>query len=243
MVETILNYILILAVLVLLLLYLRDLFIGWRHRPEEWKHACREGLIPPVLRKTERNFPDKIRFFAWWLQVERLKREKVPGSFAELGVYQGESARALHHMDPERRFHLFDTFTGFTGKDLSVETGEASTYTESNFADTYINKVKSRISGNDNLFFHPGYFPETAVAVEREAFALVNLDADLYNPTRTGLEFFYPRLSPGGVLFIHDCNHKWDGIRKAVGEFAGTIPEVPVFLPDKEGTVLIVKGR
>jgi O-methyltransferase len=45
-------------------------------------------------------------------------------------------------------------------------------------------------------------------------YALVNLDADLYNPTKAGLEYFYPHLSPGGVIFIHDYNHKWEGLMK-----------------------------
>ena len=54
-------------------------------------------------------------------------------------------------------------------------------------------------SGNLNLILHPGYFPDTAEKVSNEKFALVNLDADLYQPTKAALEFFYPRLSPGAL--------------------------------------------
>ena len=71
---------------------------------------------------------------------------------------------------------------------------------------------------------------------------MVSLDADLYISTLAALKFFYPRLSPGGVIFIHDYNYKWEGIRKAVAEFTATIPETLVMMPDLDGSVMIVKG-
>ena len=39
---------------------------------------------------------------------------------------------------------------------------------------------------------------------EDMVFALVHLDCDLYAPMRAGLEFFYPKLVPGGFMIIHD---------------------------------------
>jgi len=69
----------------------------------------------------------------------------------------------------------------------------------------------------------------------------VNIDADLYVPTKAGLEFFYPRLNKGGAIFIHDYNDKWPGVMKAVEEFLHMIPETPFIIPDRDGTVVIVK--
>jgi O-methyltransferase len=69
------------------------------------------------------------------------------------------------------------------------------------------------------------------------------MDADLYNPTRAGLELFYPLLSPGGVMMVHDYNHKWPGITRAVDDFAGKIPENLVILPDTNGTVMIIRNK
>ena len=88
-----------------------------------------------------------------------------------------------------------------------------------------------------------GYFPDTVKGLEEKRFALVNLDADLYNPTKAALEFFYLRLSPGGVIFIHDYNIKWPGIIQAVDEFVRNIPETLVLAPDSEGTVMIIKNK
>jgi O-methyltransferase len=237
------NLFIILVVLVFLIKYAWDLFFGTGYSPAEWEHDRKSGLISKRLLKLAKNYQDKIRFFTWWLQVERLKRENVPGDFAELGVYKGESASVLHHMDPTRKFHLFDTFTGMPAKDLAHETGEAATYTPARFSDTHVTDVLRKISGNENVLLHPGYFPETADQVRNEIFALVNLDADLYQPTKAALEFFYPRLSPGGIIFIHDHNHKWEGVKKAVDEFARNIPESLVFAPDLEGTCMIIRNK
>jgi O-methyltransferase len=178
------------------------------------------------------------------MQIQRIEKDAVPGDFAELGVYKGDSARIIHMMAPDRMLHLFDTFEGFTGTDLQSESGEASTYTSKNFSDTSVNKVLKKIGGNsEKITLHPGYFPESATGMENKTFALVNLDADLYNPTKAGLEFFYPRLSPGGVIFIHDYNYKWEGLLKAVNEFMLTVPETPVLSPDLDSTIMIIKNK
>jgi O-methyltransferase len=237
------NYSLILIVLILFIRYMWDIFFDNNYQPDEWQQALKNKRIPPGLRKLEKNYADKVRFFAWWFQVMRITRENIPGSFAELGVYKGESAKILHQMAPDRKFHLFDTFGGFSEDDLENETGEAATYTKKNFADTSVGKVIENINGNENILLHPGHFPETAEELSDERFALVNIDADLHDPVKAGLEFFYPRLSPGGVLFIHDYNYKWEGLKRAVDDFSGHIPENPVMIPDMNGTILIVKHK
>jgi O-methyltransferase len=237
------NLAVILVALLFLVRYAWDLFFGKGYAPVEWENAGKNGLISKKLRKLQQHYPDKVRFYAWWFQVERLRRQAIPGSFAEVGVYKGESAAVLHHMDPERKFHLFDTFSGFPPQDLSQETGEAATYTPDRFSDTQIAEVLQKISGNQNILLHAGYFPATTETVSHESFALVNLDADLYLPTRAALHFFYPRLSPGGIIFIHDYNYKWEGIKRAVDEFEKGIPECLVLVPDIDGTAMIVKNK
>jgi len=239
----IINYTLILVVIILFIIYIWDMFFGGGHKPAAWQNAKKQNRIPKQLQRLERNYPDKVRFFNWWFQIERLKKENVPGAFAELGVYKGDSVRIIHHMDPSRRFHLFDTFEGFTKTDLLKETGEASTYTTEHFADTNVYKVLKKINRNRNIVIHQGYFPHTTSGLEHESFALVNLDCDLYNPTKAGLDFFYPRLSPGGVILVHDYNPKWEGIIKAVDEFIMTIPDPYFILPDMEGTVVIIRTK
>lgn len=230
------------ALLVLLLLMLLRFSQVQKSKPPLWNEALKRGKIPGSLRSLYRSYPDKQRFYIFWLQIERILKENVRGAFAELGVYKGESARIIHNMAPDRKFHLFDTFGGFTDKDLGIESGEAATYSTGNFADTSQETARQFIRGNENVVFHPGYFPDSAKSSENEKFAFVNMDVDLYNPTKAGLEFFYPRLSPGGVILIHDYNSKWPMLIKAVDEFVSTIPESLVLFADKDGSVMIVKG-
>jgi len=229
-------------ILVYLIYYVYTVLFDKKYQPKAWQEASKNGSISKSLQKAERNYPDKVRVFNYWFQVERLKKEGIPGSFAELGVYKGDSAKLLNLMDQDRTFHLFDTFEGFTEVDLIGETGKAATYTTKNFADTSLEKVKARLN-SEKFVFHMGYFPNTAKGLENETFSLVNMDADLYNPTKAGLEFFYPRLSPGGIIIIHDYNPDWPGIMQAVDEFAKTIPEPIITLPDQDSSVMIFKSR
>lgn len=236
----------IVFIALLLLLAIRILWMTLLHPPSQpaaWKEGIKMKRIPASLIRLERFYPDKIRFYTWWLQIERLKKQTIPGAFAELGVYQGESARLLYLMDPSRRFYLFDTFEGFPAEDLRCEQRQAATYTARHFANTSVSRVLKRIGGNDRIVVIPGYFPDSVKSMKAEQFALVNLDADLYNPTKAGLEYFFPRLTPGGVILVHDYNPKWSGVIRAVDEFLQTIPETPVLIPDRDGTMVIIKGK
>ncbi len=43
---------------------------------------------------------------------------------------------------------------------------------------------------------------------------------ELHEPIYAGLEFFYPRMNPGGYIFVDDFGHKdLQGVRPAVTEF------------------------
>ena len=223
-----------------LIYYAWTIFFGNNHQPLIWKKKMVAGQISSILKKMENGYKDKDRFFNFWFQIERLKESKVPGSFAELGVYKGDSAAILHEMDPSREFYLFDTFEGFQQKDLDNETGKAASYTVHNFADTSIERVKQRLS-SDKFKFHKGYFPESTKNLKDERYALVNMDVDLYNPTKAGLEFFYPKLSEGGVIIVHDYNADWPGIMKAVDDFSKSIPSPIVPLTDTDSSVMIFK--
>jgi O-methyltransferase len=239
----IINFLLIFLVLFFFVKYIWGIFYDKNYQPTQWEHKIKTKQVSKELIRLERNYPDKVRFFNFWFQIERIKKEKIKGCFAELGVYKGETARLIHKMDTLRKFYLFDTFDGFRNKDLDIEIGEAAKYTTQDFADTNINRVKNYINGNENLIFRKGYFPDTTKDLENETYAFVNMDADLHNPTKEGLLYFYPRLASGGVIIIHDYNYKWEGAVKAVDDFVKTIPENLVYLPDMYCSVMIIKNK
>ena len=241
----IVKVILVLAVFVIVILYIRAFGGSKIEKPFAWQNAIDQNRISAKLLKVEKDYSDKIRFYNLWFQIERLKRMQIQGAFAELGVYRGETAKAIHYMDENRIFYLFDTFQGFMEEDLkkeSLDNQRDGRFSTTMFADTNMEQVKSVIEGNDNVHFRPGFFPETTSGLEEEKFALVNLDADLYAPTLVALNFFYPRLVGGGVIIIHDYNHNWDGVTKAVDEFVPNIPESIMEISDWQGSVMIIKN-
>jgi O-methyltransferase len=180
---------------------------------------------------------DPVRYSTIALALSTIDRESVAGSLAEVGVFQGVTARFIRLASPQRTFYLFDTFAGFPDRDLEVATDER-------FRDTSVDAVKRMVGDTSRVVIRQGTFPETAAGLEPESFAFVSLDADLYNPTLAGLQFFYSRLSPGGYIFLHDhtspeSNH---AVSRACVEFLADKPEKLIELPDRFGTAILRKG-
>lgn len=186
---------------------------------------------------------DNVRKDMLALFCRSVAERKVPGAIAELGVYRGATARLFHHYFPERELHLFDTFEGFDQKDIGTEQASTGLSIEpTHFADTAVEKVMHTVEPqNDNVRVFQGYFPDSVPAsIDAVRYALVHLDADLYAPTKAGLLYFFPRVSPSGFIIVHDYN-AWPGARKAVDEFCQEVGAFPIPMPDKSGSCLIVK--
>ena len=212
-----------------------------QHLPEA-THASFPSLRQIWTVRNENNRADFVRLLFLTCTVEELLDKNVPGAFAELGVYKGNSAKLLRELAPERKLYLFDTFSGFDAKDIASD--PKTKISSLQFLDTSIEMVKQFV-GSENVLFCPGHFPKTASFVpEEEIFALVHLDADLYQPTLAGLEFFYPKLAFGGCMIIHDYfSGAWPGVKKAVDAFLLDKPESLVRIPDKSGTAIFQKCR
>ena len=164
----------------------------------------------------------------------------VAGAAAELGVYRGGFARCLSALLPERTLYLFDSFEGFDAKESA---GEPAGFTEAH-RNTSAERVLSLLPHPEKAVLRPGLFPATAAGLEDERFALVSLDADLEESTLAGLRFFWPRLSPGGYLLLHDwASPRLPGVARALeryeAELGRHLPSVP--LADVNGTLVIAK--
>ncbi len=176
--------------------------------------------------------------------ADRIEAMNVPGSIAELGAYRGDFAWQLNVRFPERTLYLFDTFEGFDERDVETEHQKSSSKVDAHdFGDTREADVLARMPFEEKVVICKGFFPETAEKLQDERYAIVSLDVDLYAPTLAGLQYFYPRLSEGGAIFLHDYNSlRFDGVRKAVADYEceqGLIDLIP--LSDLHGTAIIVK--
>jgi len=187
---------------------------------------------------------DYIRTSTLELAANEIYASGVEGATAELGVFRGDFAQYINQLFPDRKLYLFDTFTGFDERDLEEEhvRGYNATRNERFATQGSIDSVMSKMKYPDNCIARIGYFPETSAGLEDERYCFVSIDVDLYQPIYQGLTYFYPRLSKGGFIFIHDY-HKviFKGCKEAVKQFCAenNIGFVP--LTDRGGTVVITK--
>jgi O-methyltransferase len=138
-------------------------------------------------------------------------RTQPESDSAEVGTWRGGSSYLMASIANPRKHYVFDTFTGLPDGDLSI--------TKGSFADTSAEFVTTLLKPLGNTTVFPGLFPETALAIENRRFSLVHLDVDLEAGTEAGLQFFYPRLLPGGVVVIDDYQSRHQGVTRAVDSF------------------------
>jgi hypothetical protein len=188
------------------------------------------------------NHGDMARFYFFSLAFDQIVKEGLTGNLAELGVYKGNTSTLLASY--ARRLgvtaYILDTFEGFSQKDLK----DIDADKRLDFDDTSLESVRALV-GEDNATFVKGFFPDTAAQLpENGTYCLVHIDCDLYAPITSALEYFYPRMVPGGFLIVHDYTSlAWNGAEKAVDEFFLDKPECPSPLPDGAGSVVIRKAR
>ncbi len=211
-------------------------------KPFNWLEAKKQKEIPSKIISLERTFKDRNRFYSLWFEINRIKSKNIEGALAEVGVFQGETAKIIHHLLPDRKLILFDSFSGLPKQVIREDCDGTVRPQTVNFGSTSKSEVEKYIQGNNKIEIREGIFPETAKDLNNK-FAFIHLDADLYQSTIDGLNFFYPQLSPGGSILIHDYNHNWDGVKKAVDEFENSIPEEFVHLIDMYGSVLLIKNK
>jgi len=216
--------------------YLPDSFYDFKKYPESQK------LYRRWIRNSRvNNRGDLNRFYSLVLNLQQLLDEGVEGDFAELGVYQGTTASVIAHYAQKggRKLFLFDTFAGFDRRDLvDIDAPETSDFSDTSFA-----AVSRFVGHGDICSYCVGYFPESlSDEAKNSLFAFVHLDCDLYKPMSDALRFFWPRLSSGGLLFLHDYSSgHWEGAKKAVEEFCCATGNFVVLLPDKSGTAVVRK--
>lgn len=195
---------------------------------------------------------DYVRYRGIELLAEQLQLRKITGAIAEAGVDMGLTSAILNRLFPQRRLYLYDTFERFPqdALDIEVELFNGDPKLAERWkkirpdSNARIHYIREHLSSEENVYFRKGYFPETAIMHDAaETFAFVLLDMDLYLPMLEGIRFFYPRISSGGYLMLHDYNTSlFKGIHAAVEEAEKSFGRFLSFpLPDQGGSLVIIK--
>ncbi len=157
---------------------------------------------------------------------------KIEGDMAEVGTYNGGSAKIICEVKGDKPLHLFDTFNGIP----EVEEIDTGKFAVGQYAAS-LEAVTNYLKDYPNVFFYKGIFPTTAKPVERKTFSFVHLDVDTYKSTLSCLEFFYPRMSTGGIILSHDYLTAF-GVTKAFDEFFGEKLEPVISLTGKQCLII-----
>ncbi|TWH60040.1 putative nucleoside-diphosphate sugar epimerases [Desulfitobacterium sp. LBE] len=169
----------------------------------------------------------RVQFLRTFAKFAEMKQ--ISGAVAEVGVYRGAFAKEINQSFPDRTLYLYDTFEGFDQRDIDMEKSLSSDEAAinkwrdlmGNFANTSEDYVISLMPNPEQVRIRKGYFPDT-FSEDSVKFCFVNLDCDLYQPIKAGLEQFFPRMVRGGVILVHEYFDEISflpGIMAAVDEF------------------------
>lgn len=165
----------------------------------------------------------------------------VPGDLAECGVRFGKSASILRWVtrETDKTLHLFDSFEGISapGAGDNPDQGPTKDWEKGMLAVDEAT-VRRNLAGLERIELYRGWVPTRFAEVAGRTFCFAHIDLDLYQPTLDSLAFFYPRLSPGGIIVCDDYGSGYcPGAMKAFDEYMADKPEGILHLPTGQGLI------
>jgi len=168
---------------------------------------------------TEREFKQLMYYF----ELMQLVRD-APGDIAEFGVSGGVSLvalarisevydRGLDHKE-RRRLYGFDSFEGLP--ELAVQDRSnlvtSPHMRKGGFRDPQgYGKLTEFVANKDYVQLVKGWFDQTIPPFLEQnphlSFALLHIDCDLYESTRTVINACWPRVVPGGIVVFDELFH------------------------------------
>jgi hypothetical protein len=131
----------------------------------------------------------------------------------------------------KKTFYGFDSFEGFADsivKDQQMGGVDIECKRPGGMNKTSYELVASKVKSFrlQNVQLRKGFFEHTLPEVSATQFSFVHLDCDAYDPYLQCLNFFYPRMSAGGIILLDEYNDPpWPGCNAAVDEFLAGRPE------------------
>jgi O-methyltransferase len=232
--------------------------LGWRPRPRYAYEADGMATVhfSPFVEDQEftRHYDEMasewfvgyradVRWRMWLLTRLARQCSRLPGNFAEFGVYRGGCAYmilATAGLAPGRKLYLFDTFAGIPAAHL--EDRERSLGLAGRHSDTSVGYVTQRLGRwREQIEICSGDVFETLPLVETGQLAFAHVDLNTSAPTRRVLEYAYERLVSGAIVVFDDYGYGWNDCadeRATIEEFFHALPEAVLALPTGQGVVI-----
>lgn len=153
----------------------------------------------------------------------------VAGDFVELGCYKGETSILLAKLLKTTPKHLwiYDSFAGLPPKSAEDLSGAGTNFQAGELAVSKREVLdKIRRHGLKNVMVKKAWFQDLTDQDLPATIAWAFCDGDLYSSIQTSLRLVLPRLSPQGIIIVHDYNNpQLPGAARAVDQFLHQHPD------------------
>ncbi|MEZ5653650.1 MAG: TylF/MycF/NovP-related O-methyltransferase [Burkholderiaceae bacterium] len=175
--------------------------------------------------------------------IQRVREERVAGSYLEAGVALGGSAILIGQLKPRASvLRLYDVFgmipppTANDGQDAhdrfaEIASGQSAGLggqTYYGYVDNLIDVVRANLERHgldlraDNIELVPGLFEDTLSP--DWPVALAHIDCDWYDSVKICIERLAQVMAPGGIMVFDDYS-SYSGCNRAVDEFLAVAPD------------------
>jgi hypothetical protein len=172
-----------------------------------------------------------VRFYNTVQYFEASRRAE--GAVIECGCWRGLSMFLFASLERRRNpgfrgagFTVVDSFEGLAAPGEQ----DARSLPQGSFA-CEPEVVQRNLAEFPEIRFVKGWIPGILTSLPETAYRFVHVDVDHYAPIAGALEYFVPRLAPGGILVVDDYGSRYfPGARQAVEEYAARSASVFVGL-------------
>ena len=173
----------------------------------------------------------------------------IAGATAEAGCFRGLASYLIckYRQDEDASFDgtghfMVDSFEGLS-EPVELDGDFSKTrHAEGAFTKTSLEHCERTMGDFPGATIIKGWIPTAFQELPDQAYRFVHIDVDIYEPTLDGLRYFYPRMSPGGMIVVDDFGpwpgDKWLGCKIAVEQFSEEVG-VPFAHLDTGNAVLI----
>lgn len=178
---------------------------------------------------------------ALWAAQQGLARE---GDFVECGVHSGILSgvicRALDWGKQDRKFWLFDTWSGIPTEQLTAKEKEiAANYNVDYHKQDIYEAVKAAFSAFSNCHLVRGFLPDTLHTVPLTKIAFLSIDLNNATYEKACIEVLWPKLTSGAIVVLDDYNFKKNRIQQDMWDaFAASKSLMIASLPTGQGILI-----
>ena len=196
----------------------------------------------------------RIKLITAYEQLSLLLDTNIEGDIAECGCWNGNSTIGFSKIinltkTKDKTFYVFDSFEGLSDFSTEDKTKKVTLKEEEKLKKHFsadFEKVKERLLPYKFVNIFKGWIPDIfqEANIQDNKFAFVHIDVDLFEPTYESVKYFFPKLSPGGVLICDDYGSEiFPGATLAIDQFLNSIDDKEILSKTSgpAGGIIIIK--